>query len=1109
MHATRHNLKLVVGAFLMVVSLLQTPGLFAQFTFQRTFQAPGMNGGLDLSITSDSGYVVTGQHGSSGEGQCDFYVYKRNACGGTDFFNTYGDVDSQGGKSIRQTSDGGFIVTGISQPPAAPTSTVIIQETILMKLDAAGNQQWLKSFGNSISDWAMSVKQTTDGGFIVCGSTVNPNPYTWDIFLLKTDANGNTQWSKVFVAPGEDFADYVEQTVDGGFFMTGYSIYSVNTHDDMLAIKTDVNGNVQWANVYGGPKADGNARYDGLSLFSTRGRQTSDQGFAIATSTRSFGVNDSADVWLVKLNSAGNVMWNKTYGGTGNDEARGIYITNDNGFALLGWAMSFGFGEQDEYLLKTDSNGNLQWSMLYGGAAREKGEAIMQSPIDHGYYIDGYSMSFTPNPGVDAFDAYAIKTDSLGISGCNEMVPPTIVGSGSPVKQAFNFTLTTYPSRPAPVFVQHAYNPNEYALCEKMPPPPQAIFNAPPVCVGDSTHFTDSSVPNYGVILNWHWDFGDGTTLDSVQHPVHIYSAAGTYSVTLIIKTTCTSDTVMNPIVVNPLPVPQFTVPPVCFNNPSVFTDQSTGNNTVSNWNWNFGDPSSGGANTSTLQNPNHIYASAGTFSISLIVTNNFGCKDTLVLQTTINPLPAASFAATTVCLGDTTCFSDASTVTPGSITAWSWNFGDPSSGAANTSAIQSPCHAYSAAGTFTIVLTVTTDSGCQSTTSLPAHVMPLPVAAITTQNVCLNLLSSYTDASTSAANDPINSWNWSLPSGTPAAVVSQNASTLYPAPGTYTATLIVTTQFGCKDTTTQTTTVYAPPVAAFTGDGSGCAPLCISNYTDLSTSADGTITSWVWDFPGGSPATASGQNPPTVCYNTAGTYGASLIVTTSFGCKDTVNINPQVTVYPLPDADFCLVPDNKASVVSPVFNFCDMWTPNPGVVKWYWDFGDGSPIDSTSTDPTHSYSLVATNNDFYSFTVSLYVQNQYGCWDTISKVVELLPEFTFYIPNTFTPNGDGKNEFFFGKCRGVKEYTIWVFDRWGNLIWDCHYSGNNVQWDNQGQDGLSSYCKWDGVVVRGGVDMNGNSRLLAQEDVYVWKVDLIDIFDRPHAYIGHVNIVH
>jgi gliding motility-associated-like protein len=248
-------------------------------------------------------------------------------------------------------------------------------------------------------------------------------------------------------------------------------------------------------------------------------------------------------------------------------------------------------------------------------------------------------------------------------------------------------------------------------------------------------------------------------------------------------------------------------------------------------------------------------------------------------------------------------------------------------------------------------------------------------------------------------------------------------------------------------------------------------------------------------------------QNPSNICYNIPGSYGASLIVTTTYGCKDTIKISPLVTVYGWPHADFC-IDQTTAPATDPVFNFCPQWSPNPGVTNWVWNFGDGSASDSTSTNPIHSYSSTATANDFYTYDICLRVQNEHGCWDTICKTVELIPEFTFYIPNCFTPNEDHTNEFFFGKGRGIKDYNIWLFDRWGNMIWDCHYTGKNTDWDGNGQDGMPSVCKWDGIVVPGGVDMNGKSGQLAQEDVYVWKVNLTDIFKRQHNYIGHVSVV-
>ncbi|MFH1004556.1 MAG: PKD domain-containing protein, partial [Bacteroidota bacterium] len=271
--------------------------------------------------------------------------------------------------------------------------------------------------------------------------------------------------------------------------------------------------------------------------------------------------------------------------------------------------------------------------------------------------------------------------------------------------------------------------------------------------------------------------------------------------------------------------------------------------------------------------------------------------------------------------------------------------------------------------------------------------------------------------------------------------------------------------------------------------------------------STDGNITTWQWTFPGGDPGSSTNQNQK-VCYYAPGEYGGSLIVTTNYGCKDTITITPLVTIYPWPEAEFYVSP-TQAIITDPVFAFGDLWSSD--VVQWEWDFGDGSPKDITSTDPIHSYaSTCCKTNDFYRYNVCMRVQTQYGCWDTTCHLIEIIPEFTFYIPNTFTPNDDGVNEVFYGKGRGIKEYKIWVFDRWGNLLWDCNFEGKNTKWDIAGVEGMPSACKWDGKVEKdaGKADLNSASGELVQEDTYVWKVKLLDIFDKKHTYIGHVNVV-
>ena len=636
---------------------------------------------------------------------------------------------------------------------------------------------------------------------------------------------------------------------------------------------------------------------------------------------------------------------------------------------------------------------------------------------------------------------------------------------------------------------------------------PNFTFNSVGGCGSGVYNFQDisTSAPTGASMVSWNWSFPGGTPSSStVQNPTNISYPPGTYTASLVVASQngC-KDTIQKSFTftADPPPVAAATTSPVCFNQtPTVFQDHSTGTTAITQWLWNFGD-----GNSSTQQNPSHTFGSAGTFSVTLAVTDASGCKDTVPLVAIVNPLPTPNFTSVPVCLGDTTCFTDQSTISKGSIVSWNWNFDDPASGTNNISNIQSPCHVYSGSGPYSVVLTVISDSGCSNTLTLPVTTLPPPNAAFTMPSSCIGSATTFVNSSTSSTStDPINNWAWLFGDGSTSNV--QNPTHFYSNSGTYTATLVVTTQAGCKDTTTKTVTLYRPPVVAYSDSAEGCAPLC-AKFNDLSVATDGTIASWNWSFPGGNPSSSTASSP-TICWNTPGVYDAQLIVTNSYGCKDTLATPRYIHVFPWPNANFGVAPDVAPSD-NPLFSFSDLWTTTD-VVKWNWNFGDGSPFDSTHTDPIHSYSAIATQNDFYKFNVCLNVQNTYGCWDTICRPVEILPEFEFYIPNSFTPNTEGPaaNENFFGKCRGVKEYQIWVFDRWGNLLWDCHVKGKNTDYDIPGKDGLSAECKWDGKIHNAGPDLNHRSDNLVQEDVYVWKVKLTDIFNKKHTYIGHVSSV-
>jgi len=621
---------------------------------------------------------------------------------------------------------------------------------------------------------------------------------------------------------------------------------------------------------------------------------------------------------------------------------------------------------------------------------------------------------------------------------------------------------------------------------------PQAAFSVNTVCAGVVTQFSNNSVAGAGdPIVSWNWNFPGGTPAIATTQSPSVTYPPGNYTASLTVTSQggCTAS-LTQPVTVNPLPLANLSGNNVCFNNLTTFTDLSVGNNTISNWNWNFGD-----GNTSPLQSPTHTYGSSGNYTATLTITNNFGCKDTNTITVVVNPLPTVSFSSTTVCLGNSTCFSDLSTISLGNVTGWSWNFNDPNSGLNNISNIKNPCHVFTGLGPFMVLLTATSDSGCQSNTMLPVLINPLPVAGFTSSGVCLNSPSGFTDGSTPPANDPINIWDWNFGDGSANSSLT-NPSHTYVSPGSYSVTLIITTQKGCKDTVTLPTIVYHDPVALFNSPDSGCSPVS-HQFTDISTSQDGVITAWQWSFPGGTPSAGVNQNSSSQ-WGTPGSYDVGLIVTTQYGCKDTLLINNYIHVFAWPSSDFSVAPPQN-SVNSPLFSFSNLWSSD--VTQWLWNFGDNE-TDSTNQNPAHSYSATATNNDYYTYNVCLSVQNQHGCWDKICRTVELLPEFDFFIPNCLTPNGDHTNEFFFGKGRGIKEYNIWLFDRWGNMIWDCHQEGKNTAWDDIGQDGMSSACQWDGKVEA------GSSNDLVQEDVYVWKVKLTDIFDKVHNYIGHVSVV-
>ncbi|MFZ8835368.1 MAG: T9SS type A sorting domain-containing protein, partial [Candidatus Caldipriscus sp.] len=372
--------------------------------FAKTYGEAYWDGAYSVQQTSDGGYIVAGYtYSFSAVG--DIFLIKTDASGNIIWAKTYG---GDGAYSVQQTSDGGYIVAGY-------TGSWPYYDIFLIKTDANGNLQWAKTYGGTDDDRAYSVQQTSDGGYIVAGITSSFGAGGSDIFLIKTDASGNIQWAKTYGGTDYDRAYSVQQTSDGGYILAGITSSFGAGDYDIFLIKTDANGNVQWAKTYGGTDYD--------RAYSVQ--QTSDGGYIVAGWIYSFGAGLS-DVFLVKTDASGNIIWAKTYGGGNYDVAYSVQQTSDGGYIVAGYTASFGAGSDDIFLIKTDVNGNIIWAKTYGETGGDYAFSVQQTS-DDGYIVAG-SMN----------DVFLIKTDANGnIGSCS------IVQNANPTVNTFSPTVTT------------------------------------------------------------------------------------------------------------------------------------------------------------------------------------------------------------------------------------------------------------------------------------------------------------------------------------------------------------------------------------------------------------------------------------------------------------------------------------------------------------------------------------------------------------------------------------------------------------------------------------------------------------------------------------------
>lgn len=366
-----------------------------------------------------------------------------------------GGTDIDHLSAILQTTDGGFILAGYSVSGIGGDKTQANWDTVtgtsdfwIVKTDSAGNKQWDKDFGGTNNDKLLSIQQTTDGGYILGGSSssgiggdkTQPLQGFYDYWIVKMDSSGNKQWDKDFGGLSTDELVSIKQTADGGFFLGGYSYSGIGGDKtqpswgdyDYWIIKTDSLGNKQWDKDFGGTDQD--------LLLSTE--QTSDGGFILGGWSRSeIGGNKTqalrdtstnsflrGDYWIVKTDSLGNKQWDKDFGGMFIDELISIEQTVDGGFILAGHSVSgiggdktqalWGSNDYDFWIVKTDSAGNKQWDKDFGGTEFEDEFGNITQTSDGGYLISGTSYSNISGNKTEynlGFEqTWVLKTDSLG-----------------------------------------------------------------------------------------------------------------------------------------------------------------------------------------------------------------------------------------------------------------------------------------------------------------------------------------------------------------------------------------------------------------------------------------------------------------------------------------------------------------------------------------------------------------------------------------------------------------------------------------------------------------------------------------------------------------------
>lgn len=367
----------VLPAISLILAIWQTA--YAQepdTLWTRVYGGEGWDCGSSVVESVKGGYVITGATCSQPREQWDLLLIKTDYNGDTVWSRVYGGAGYDVGNSIVETYERDFVVAGETNSFGQGCMSIY-----LIKVNQDGDTIWTRTHSPGSDNWVFDIKQTLDSGYVMAGYAASSDGYHKQVLILKVNSAGELMWSKIYGGTGEDQAYSVCEVPGQGFVVTGYTVLP-GQYCDLWLLRTDYNGDTVWTQTYGG-------YYSDIGNYIQR---TADSGFIITGRTTSFG-DGWWNVYLVKTDFAGNLEWYQVFGGSEWDGGRVVQQTTDGGYFVGGYTVSLGEGGFDFYFIKTNPDGSIEWSKTVGGKSDDWGLHGLQTS-DGGYILVGNTWSF-------------------------------------------------------------------------------------------------------------------------------------------------------------------------------------------------------------------------------------------------------------------------------------------------------------------------------------------------------------------------------------------------------------------------------------------------------------------------------------------------------------------------------------------------------------------------------------------------------------------------------------------------------------------------------------------------------------------------------------------